>query len=574
MPPTLARTPTLARYRTRLVLGTVAVSLPVMLVLVAVLIAAGSHRTIASARNFLSARAAHVSATVDDLVVTDMADCRFLAQRTASGLQADQVQPMLKQFVATHDGFQGAEVVDLSGRPTASDDQTGAFDAAGQDWFREAASGREVLSPVYLDGSRIRWVTAVPVLDASGRPAAVVLGDLRLTSLAPLLRHADLERSSVLLAFDADRRLVYSSTFPPGPGDTVLLASGVLQTTVDTKDVRAALAVAAAASRLSDEHGHAVYSGYSRVSTTGWALVVRQAASEVDHPRNQLLVLGMLLAFAGTFAVLLFATAFAAFETGYMRRLVGEIRTAGEEVSLNATDLSGASEELAATIVGQGGTVADTSTTMEELARSSATIATSIEAVATKAAETRDGLVEASRDVASTSDRVMAVVARVADVSAILEQINDIADQTNLLSLNAAIEAARAGEEGRGFAVVADEVRRLAERSKDLASSISGLMDATQSETHEMVMAMEKRARQITRDVTLLEDVATSTAEISITTQQQQVATQQVVDALSQLMQSSRQVTDTAQQIASAASTLAALSAQLDRAAAGTAARF
>ena len=114
------------------------------------------------------------------------------------------------------------------------------------------------------------------------------------------------------------------------------------------------------------------------------------------------------------------------------------------------------------------------------------------------------GKIEAvSQTVTRSSEQVKNLEQRSQDVGSIANVIKDIADQTNLLALNAAIEAARAGEQGRGFAVVADEVRKLAEKTTKATAEIAEKISAIQNETQLVVVAMEQTLPQVQKGLSL-----------------------------------------------------------------------
>jgi len=163
-----------------------------------------------------------------------------------------------------------------------------------------------------------------------------------------------------------------------------------------------------------------------------------------------------------------------------------------DEVSSQASTVATAGEEMASTsqdIASNCNSAAESSRHANQLATSGASIVQG----------TVDGMARIAERVRATAENVENLGSRSNEIGAIVGTIEDIADQTNLLALNAAIEAARAGEQGRGFAVVADEVRALAERTTRATKEIGSMIKAIQAETKQAVASMEVGVSEVER---------------------------------------------------------------------------
>jgi methyl-accepting chemotaxis protein len=560
------------RYRFRLVAGMLAVILPLMLGFTAILTAGASSSLSASSERKGLEVARAVTLRVEDWLGERRSDLTTIADQASRGLADPLTVSLIDEVDKTSGDFTVIEVTDLAGRVLASSHAERSFDPSGQGTFRAAASGQPVLDTVVAVDGRLQWNLEQPVLDATGRPQGVVVGDLNPTALARLL-NPELDPGSEVLAVDAQRLLVYDTAMGKVADDVAMLTAGALHTVVDNAATRGA-AGGSGTVRFADLHGQSVIGGYDVLNGLNWSIVAEDSAASVLAPVSSQWKRAVVVVAFGAVVAAVAALAFGTREARRLRAMAEESRQSGTEVNSAAVVLSASSEELAATTIQQNAAVTQVSATTEELARASAAIAETVDEVARQTAETRDNLEEAEADIQASSARTVALAGRVQDIAGVLSLINDIADQTNLLALNAAIEAARAGEGGRGFGVVADEVRRLAERSKTSAAEIGGIVEAVQGETSATVMAMEKGARQMQQGLALLEVVADAAGQVRLTTQQQRGATAQVVETMGQLNDASRQVATTTQEIAAAAGQLAKLAGSIEAAATSAKARY
>ena len=216
------------------------------------------------------------------------------------------------------------------------------------------------------------------------------------------------------------------------------------------------------------------------------------------------------------------------FAIDQLRQLVLVINNTADRVSqssdqtqLNAVELAEASEHQAQEIAGVSAAINEMTISIDQVsdnAAESATVAQRSVAIAYNGAEVVQRSIEGMnviRDqIQETSKRIKRLGESSQEIGDIVGLINDIADQTNVLALNAAIQASMAGEAGRGFAVVADEVQRLAERSANATKQIETLVKTIQTDTNEAVMSMESTTAEVVRGARLAKDAGEALEEV------------------------------------------------------------
>jgi methyl-accepting chemotaxis protein len=240
------------------------------------------------------------------------------------------------------------------------------------------------------------------------------------------------------------------------------------------------------------------------------------------------------------------------------------IATGAEQVAAQSTTVATAGEEMAAT----SGDIAQNCQLAVEAAREATETAQKGFEVVT---QTIDGIKFRGAKTRENAHIVESLGARSDQIGAIVATIEDIADQTNLLALNAAIEAARAGEQGRGFAVVADEVRALAERTTRATKEISEMIKAIQSETKLAIASMEDGVKGTERGAAEAAQLETSLNAIldqinTVSMQIHQIATaaEEQTATTSEISSNMHQITVVVQQTSHGAHESATAAAQLN----------
>ncbi len=267
-----------------------------------------------------------------------------------------------------------------------------------------------------------------------------------------------------------------------------------------------------------------------------------------------------------------------------INRLSIQVAAAADETQSTARELEAASEHQAQQIAGASSAIGEMVESIDQVATNaseSSSVAVRAVDIAGKGAvvvqATINGMDGIRGQIQETAKRIKRLGESSQEIGDIVSLINDIADQTNILSLNAAIQASMAGDAGRGFAVVADEVQRLAERSSAATKQIAALVKTIQTDTNEAVISMEqttaevvdgaKRAQDAGVALEEIEGVSTSLAEliqnISNAARQQAATAGHVSNTMNVIQEITSRTADSTEQTATSIGKLAGMANEM-----------